>query len=89
MEDNLEKLLISLDSEIDNKCMEIKKEKQEKGNIRLFVSLCCMVVCFPVVLFLAGVNIAAAALPVIVFLAASIFFITPIILNEDMGGAIE
>lgn len=89
MEDKLEKLLISLNSEIDYKCMEIKKEKQERRNIRLFISLCCMFVCFPVVLFLAGVNIAAAALPVIVFLAVNIFFLAPVILNEDMGGAVE
>jgi len=89
MDDKLETLLQSLNDEIDQKCNEIQMKKQEERNTSLFLWICTLFICLPIVFLFAGINIVAVVFPAICFFAISIFILSPIIIEEDMGGAIQ
>lgn len=89
MDDKLENLLISLDDEIERKCLDLKKQQQEKTNIRLFTYICTLFICIPIVLLFVGINILLFAVPIILFLAVNLFVLAPFVLNNNMGGAIQ
>lgn len=89
MEDKLNDLLLSLDGEIDRKCREIKKERQEKKNLRLFAFICTLFVCVPIALLFAGINILLIVVPAVCFFAINLFILAPLVINNDMGGAVQ
>ena len=88
MDDKLENLLISLDDEIDRKCIELKTKRQEKINAEWFFFLCSLIVCLPIIFLFAGINILLIALPIACFFAFNLFVLSPLIVNNDMGGTV-
>ena len=87
MDDKLNDLLIILDSEIDKKCYELKMKEQDLKNTRLFVLTCALFIMIPILLAFAGVNILGVFFPIVLFLAFSMAVLSPIVLNNDLGGA--
>jgi Flp pilus assembly protein TadB len=86
MDDKLENLLIRLDSEIDRKCYELKEKKREQRNARLFALACGLFILIPILLMLAGVNILVIFFPVVIFFAFCMAVLSPIIINNNLGG---
>jgi predicted nucleic acid-binding Zn ribbon protein len=89
MDCKLENLLIALDDEIDKKCLELKKKKQEQRNTRLFVYTCILFIMIPIILIFAGINIVAILFPIVCFFAISMFILSPIILGNNVRGVIQ
>lgn len=87
MDKTLDRLLLTLDDEIERKCNEIKKRKAEQRLTKLFVLACSLFLTAPVLLALAGVNLLSMCVPVVLFLAFAMAALSPIILNNNLGGA--
>lgn len=64
--DKIDAMLISLEPEIDKKCMEIKQKKNEKMLTKLFILLAAAFLIIPVMLVFAGASLTAIFIPVIV-----------------------
>jgi fatty acid desaturase len=87
MNKRLDYLLLTLDDEIEKKCFEIKKKKAEQRLTRFFVLACILFLAVPVLLVFAGVNLLSICVPIVLFLAFAIFALSPIILNNNLGGS--
>lgn len=86
MDKKIDNLLLTLDEEIEKKCFEIKKEKAEQRLIKLFVFACSLFLIVPVLLVFAGVKLLSICVPVVLFLALAMLALSPIILNNNLGG---
>lgn len=79
-------LLMTLDNEIEKKCFELKQKRTEKYLKRFFIIACAMFLIIPFLLIFAGVNLVAVCLPSVLFLAASLGILAPIISGISFGG---
>lgn len=86
MDNNLDKLLLNLDDEIERKCFEMKKQKSEKIMALLFLVACLAVIIVPISLILLGVSIGEIILSSAIFLGLSFLLLTPFLLNNHLGG---
>lgn len=87
MDKRLDNLLLTLDEEIEKKCFEIKKKKAEQRLTKLFALACILFLTVPVLLIFIGVNLLSMAIPVVLFFVFAVFVLSPIILNNNLGGA--
>ena len=74
MDEDLNKLLLNLDNEIERKCYQIKEKKKDEKAKKLF-----MLVAFLFVFM--GINILIVCFPVMLFLMISTIILSPIILR--------
>lgn len=87
MENNgLNRMLCSLDDEIDKKCFELRQRRTEKFLQRLFIIICAFLVIVPCTLVFAGVNLWTLCVPVILFFIVSLGALSPLLLNKSFGG---
>ena len=86
MDHKLNDLLRALDSEIDKKCLELKQKEREQRNIRLFIYLCGLFIIVPIVMIFTGINIITVFIPIVLFVASSMFLLSPIVFNSNLGG---
>ena len=86
MDHKLNDLLRVLDSEIDKKCFELKQKEREQRNIRLFFYLCGLFIIVPIVMIFTGINIITVFIPIVLFVASSMFLLSPIVFNSNLGG---
>lgn len=86
MDKESDKLLLILEVEIEKKCFEIKKRKAEQRLTKLFVSACSLFLIVPVLLVFVGVNLLSICVPVVLFLIFAVLILSPIILNNNLGG---
>ncbi|MFA6808717.1 MAG: hypothetical protein WCR27_06970 [Eubacteriales bacterium] len=86
MDEKLDYLLLTLDGEIEKKCFEIKKRKIEQRLENLFALACGLFLIVPILLIFAGVNLLSISFPIILFLTFSMLALSPIILNNNLGG---
>jgi hypothetical protein len=87
MDRKLDNLLFILDEEIEKKCFEIKRKRSEEMLTKLFILSCGLFITVPIALVFAGVNLLGAFVPILLFLVFSMFALSPIILNNNFGGA--
>ena len=64
--DKIDAMLISLEPEIDKKCMEIKQKKSEKMLTKLFILLAAAFLIIPVILVMFGASLLTIFIPIIV-----------------------
>ena len=86
MDKTLDNLLLILDEEIEKKCFEIKRKRAEQRLTRLFVLVCILFLTVPVLLVFVGVNLLSICVPIVFFLAIAMVALSPIILNNNLGG---
>ncbi|KMT23387.1 hypothetical protein [Clostridium cylindrosporum] len=86
---NLDNLIINLNDEIERKCFEIKQKRKERALKLFFMISCVMFITVPFLLTLVGINIITLSIPILLFLSLSLFILSPIILNNDLGGIVE
>ncbi len=86
--DKEEKMLISLQSEIDQKCFAIKQKKMEARWTKLFLWSCVLFVVLPTVLIFAGVNLFMVFLPVAAYLGFCILLFIAVLLNSRKWGGV-
>lgn len=86
MDKKIDNLLLILDEEIEKKCFEIKRKRSEEMLTKLFILSCGLFITVPIALVFAGVNLLGAIVPILLFLVFSMFALTPIILNNNLGG---
>lgn len=81
MDEKTKKLLTSLDDEIDRKCYQINKKKQEQKYQKLILLACILFVTIPFVLILLGINVLSFFIPAAIFFMISVVLISPAIFN--------
>ncbi|MDP4121263.1 MAG: hypothetical protein Q8876_09480 [Bacillota bacterium] len=86
MNENASKMLELLDNEIELKCYEIKKARQERSLGRCFSLLSVLFVIIPVLLVFFGISFVTMVIPALIFLVAGTFLLSPIILQNKIGG---
>lgn len=79
--DKIDALLISLEPEIDRKCMEIKQKKNETLLTKIFIILSVLLLIIPAVLVLLGASLAAVFIPIIVT-AIGLAVSSPILISK-------
>ena len=79
--DKIDAMLISLEPEIDKKCMEIKQKKSEKMLTKLFILLAAAFLIIPVVLVMFGASLLTIFIPII---ATAIGFVvsSPVLISK-------
>ena len=86
MDKNLEKLLCSLEPEIDKKCNEIKQKRHEKKMQRVFILGILLFLCLPSLLVMLNINIWGVIIGAIVFISISLVVMTPLAFEKEIGG---
>jgi|MTBAKSStandDraft_1061840.scaffolds.fasta_scaffold114776_3 uncharacterized membrane protein YdbT with pleckstrin-like domain len=89
MNDKLDNLLCSLETEIDRKCIELKDKKQERRQAKKFYFICVMVLIIPSLIVFLGFNILSWLIPVILFFALFVLILSPVIFINDTGGTVN
>ena len=79
--DKVDKMLMSLEPEIDKKCMEINRKKTEKMLTRLFIIIAAAFLIVPVTLVYFGASLLAVFIPIIV-VAAGFLVSSPILISK-------
>ena len=90
MTSNVDRMLVNLAPDIDQKCEEIKAARKERLQSRAFVLLCIMVAVIPALLVFAGVSLTALIAP-LVFMSLSVILLLPVLLSgkaADQGGMV-
>lgn len=85
MNSNAENLLLALDDEIENKCIELKQKKLNRKLQLIFIWACVAFVIMPCLLIFVGINLFTLCFPVIILFAVALVLFTPI-LSADSGG---
>ena len=86
MNNNLDIMLSSLDDEIEKKCFEQKQKNTEKALKHVFMLACAAFILIPFLLVFAGVNLFTLFLPALLFIAISFGALSPLLLNNNLGG---
>jgi hypothetical protein len=81
---NEDTLIKILRPEINQKCCEIRNERQEKRMNKIFIFLCIMTVILPPILVFNGFGIMPLFIIVIIF-SISLLVLLPVILNQKKG----
>ena len=87
---NVDRMLVNLAPDIDQKCEEIKAARKERLQSRAFVLLCIMVAVIPALLVFAGVSLTVLIAP-LVFMSLSVILLLPVLLSgkaADQGGMV-
>ena len=90
MTSNVDRMLVNLAPDIDQKCEEIKAARKERLQSRAFVLLCIMVAVIPALLVFAGVSLTVLIAP-LVFMSLSVILLLPVLLSgkaADQGGMV-
>ena len=90
MTSNVDRILVNLASDIDQKCAEIKAARKERLQTRAFALLCAMVVVIPALLVFAGVSLTVLIAP-LAFMSLSVILLLPVLLSgrvANKGGMV-
>ena len=90
MTSNVDRMLVNLVPNIDQKCEEIKAARKERLQSRAFALLCIMVAVIPALLVFAGVSLTVLIAP-LVFMSLSVILLLPVLLSgkaADQGGMV-
>ena len=90
MTSNVDRMLVNLAPDIDQKCEEIKAARKERLQSRAFALLCIMVAVIPALLVFAGVSLTVLIAP-LVFMSLSVILLLPVLLSgkaADQGGMV-
>ena len=90
MTSNVDRMLVNLAPDIDQKCAEIKAARKERLQTRVFALLCAMVAVIPALLVFAGVSLTVLIAP-LVFMSLSVILLLPVLLygkTTDQGGMV-
>ena len=90
MTSNVDRMLVNLAPDIDQKCEEIKAARKERLQSRAFALLCIMVAVIPALLVFAGISLTVLIAP-LVFMSLSVILLLPVLLSgkaEDQGGMV-
>ena len=90
MTSNVDRMLVNLAPDIDQKCEEIKAARKERLQSRAFVLLCIMVAVIPALLVFAGISLTVLIAP-LVFMSLSVILLLPVLLSgkaADQGGMV-
>ena len=81
MDEDLNKLLLNLDNEIERKCYQIKEKKKDEKATKLFMLVAFLFLTIPFLFVFMGINILIVCFPVMLFLMISTIILSPIILR--------
>ena len=90
MTSKVDRMLVNLAPDIDQKCAEIKAARKEWLQTRAFALLCAMVVVIPALLVFAGVSLTVLIAP-LVFMSLSVILLLPVLLSgraANKGGMV-
>lgn len=87
MDRDVDKLLKELGPTIDEKCMEIKKAKEEKMKERLFIFVSVIFLIFPSTLVFLNINIIYILLICVTVILAILFIALPFVIQMESRGA--
>ena len=90
MTSNVDRMLVNLAPDIDQKCEEIRAARKERLQSRAFVLLCIMVAVIPALLVFAGISLTVLIAP-LVFMSLSVILLLPVLLSgkaADQGGMV-
>ena len=90
MTSNVDRMLVNLAPDIDQKCEEIKAARKERLQTRAFALLCAMVVVIPALLVFAGVSLTVLIAP-LAFMSLSVILLLPVLLSgraANKGGMV-
>lgn len=90
MTSNVDRMLVNLAPDIDQKCEEIKAARKERLQSRAFVLLCIMVAVIPALLVFAGISLTVLIAP-LVFMSLSVILLLPVLIfgkAADQGGMV-
>lgn len=86
MNDNLNELLSLLEDEIEKKSFELKQKRNRRIATKLFFSTCLLVAVIPCMLVFFGISFFILIIPAALFSLVSILLLTPLILDNNLGG---
>ena len=84
MNNDLDKLLTNLEPIIDNKCIEIKKNKEQKKQNIILILLCLSFITIPSVLILLNISIIYFIVGIILIILIRLFIKLPDILKKNL-----
>lgn len=84
MNNDLDKLLINLEPIINNKCIEIKKNKEQKKQNVILILLCLSFIIIPSVLILLNISIVYFMIGIILIITTRFFIKLPDILKKNL-----
>lgn len=84
MDENVTRLLVNLDDELERKCFALKQKRQQATLQRLFVLVCTLMLVVPVALVFVGVNLVTICAPTIIFFAVGLLILSPVLLEKNM-----
>ena len=90
MTSNVDRMLVNLAPDIDQKCEEIKAARKDRLQSRAFALLCIMVAVIPALLVFAGISLTVLIAP-LVFMSLSVILLLPVLLSgkaADQGGMV-
>lgn len=83
-----EKVIQNLTPSIDKKCAEIKAQRKDKIQTRLFALMCVFAVIIPVVFVIFGISLAIFVAPIL-FMSICVIVLLPAIINVNGGRKYE
>ena len=79
--DNVEILLVTLEPEINKKCMELRQKKHEKAMAAVFLLLAGVMLVVPAFLVFVGVKLITIFIPII-FTAVCLLALSPLLISK-------
>ena len=86
MDKDVNKLLKTLEFEIDKKCMELKNKKNTKNKQILYVLLLSLFATIPSLLIIINISIIYFVIGIALLLLLTTFMKLPDLLNSNIGG---
>lgn len=86
MNEKLNKMLNSLDDEIERKCFEMKEKQKEKVMKRIFIICCLLFIVIPVTLIFFGMSFITFITWAAIFVGVSATALSPVIFKSNLGG---
>jgi hypothetical protein len=80
-------ILSRLDSEIDQKCLEIRRRRRDHALRAAFVVACCLFLLLPGLLVFLGVSLWSFFIPFVLFFSVGFCLLSPLIFSRKPGGS--
>ena len=79
----VDEFLSDINDDIETKCIEIKRKREEKRWNTIFLSLCSLIFVMPIILIIFGVSVTNV---LITFLIVGAFVLGTFVITKTLGG---
>lgn len=81
--DKQEQMLLRLQGEIDQKCIEITQKRKQERLTKLFLVTSILLLTLPVILIFSGFNPFIMLAPIAVYFSIAILVLSPLLLHKN------